>query len=443
MQVSKWSKFAWGLYFFQMRKFFNIAAGLVLSILSVGMVSCSSQEVKVEKPKYLWMCTQPNFERFSSQDSIRFYLDKAKETGFNHIVVDVKGLESKVMYKSSIFPELQELDGVRCERDWDYLQFFIDEARKRGMGVTVSTAVFPIGSQYRKIGPVFENDSLKKYTCVEYLPEGMKKIEDDPSKVAVFLNPALPECQEYALSFLREILEKYEFDGLCLDYCRYPGPESDFSEETRALFEEYLGKEVGNFPQDIFTYNPDGTRNPGPYYKEWWEFRSMVIHDFIGKVRELIKEIQPDVQLEYWAASWLQALYTQGQNWSSGLSTWSKRYEMDWASPDYCKTAFADYLDVFLTGTYLEKIWGLEDNESIEYGLARSMRDVNGACKVYGSLYALNYKDFDDAVYLCLRDSEGLMVFDIVQVIQYSLWDEIKSGIDRAETEAAHAAENK
>ena len=169
----------------------------------------------------------------------------------------------------------------------------------------------------------------------------------------------------------------------------------------------------------------------------------MVIRDFIGRVRALIKETQPDVKLEYWAASWLHALYTQGQNWSSGLSTWSKRYEMDWASPDYGKTAFADQLDVFLTGTYLEKIWGLEDNESIEYGLARSKRDVNGACKVYGSLYALNYKNFDDAVYLCLRDSDGLMVFDIVQVIQYSLWDEIKSGIDRAETESAHAAENK
>ena len=50
-------------------------------------VSCS--EKKTEKPKYLWMCIDANFERFSHKDSICYYLDKAKETGFNQIVVDV------------------------------------------------------------------------------------------------------------------------------------------------------------------------------------------------------------------------------------------------------------------------------------------------------------------------------------------------------------------
>jgi hypothetical protein len=61
---------------------------------------------------------------------------------------------------------------------------------------------------------------------------------------------------------------------------------------------------------------------------------------------------------------------------------------------------------------------------------------VQGACAVYGSLYAQNHLDeFDDAVYLCLRDTEGLMVFDLVQVIRYNLWDKIKKGIDRAESE--------
>ena len=78
----------------------------------------------------------------------------------------------------------------------------------------------------------------------------------------------------------------------------------------------------------------------------------------------------------------------------------------------------------------------MDDPESIEYGLARSMEDVDGDCEVYGSLYAQNHIDeFEDAVYLCLTRTGGVMVFDIIQVIENNLWDDIRRGIDRAEQE--------
>lgn len=109
--------------------------------------------------------------------------------------------------------------------------------------------------------------------------------------------------------------------------------------------------------------------------------------------------------------------------------------EYSWASPEYKNTGFAGLLDTFLCGTYLTKIFGLNDPESIEYGIARAQRIVHGACKVYGTLYALNHKDnIADAVYVCLSQSEGLMVFDIVQVIEFNQWTPIKEGIQRAES---------
>lgn len=55
-----------------------------------------------------------------------------------------------------------------------------------------------------------------------------------------------------------------------------------------------------------------------------------------------------------------------------------------------------------------------------------------GDCKIYGSIYANNWKKIEDAAYLCLKNSEGLMVFDIVQVIQYDLWAELKRAIDKS-----------
>lgn len=382
------------------------------------------------------MCIDANFERFSQKDSISFYLDKAKETGFNHIVVDVKGVDGFVLYQSDFLPQLKSHGGFYFERDWDYLQFFIDEARKRDLGVSVSATTFPIGSQYHNSGLIYDMPELENLTCLEYTSEGMKKIETDPTKVAAFMNPILPESREFALRVITEILNKYDFDGYCLDYCRFPDAESDFSQESKIAFEKYIGEEVENFPSDIYTYSDDGkSRIAGKHYKKWWEFRSMVIKDFITEVRNTIKATKPDVQLEYWAASWLHGLYQNGQNWASSKSRFYEEYLDDWASEDYYKTAFAEQLDVFITGTYLERTWGMDDPESIEYGLHRSNRDINGACAVYGSLYAQNKENFEDAVYLCLRDTQGLMVFDIIQVIENNLWDEIASGIKRAENE--------
>ena len=53
---------------------------------------------------------------------------------------------------------------------------------------------------------------MKKLTCVEYTPQGMIKIEDDPGKVAAFMNPLLPQAQELAMSCIRELFENYDFD---------------------------------------------------------------------------------------------------------------------------------------------------------------------------------------------------------------------------------------
>ena len=177
--------------------------------------------------------------------------------------------------------------------------------------------IFPAGFTTFRQGAAYSDPELAGRTCVEYTPEGRKDIKDDPTKVAAFLNPVLPENQEYVLRFAHELLTKYKFDGYALDYCRFPDAESDFSPASREAFETYLGHGIDRFPEDIFTYDANGARVAGPYYKQWWEFRSGVIRDFIARIRATVDELQPGVNLVFLAASWLHAIYTQGQNWAS------------------------------------------------------------------------------------------------------------------------------
>lgn len=397
------------------------------------LVLCACQGVsdKSEKPKYMWFDSEANFERFSHQDSIRYYLDKTRDAGFNTVVVDVRSTDGLVNYKSAFMPE------TRPQLEWDYLQFFIDEARKRSMEVCVSAMIFPAGRPFNRTGMVYTDNRWNGKTSIEYTPKGFLDIRDDSSKVAAFLNPALPEVQEFCLSFIEEIATKYDFDAFALDYCRYSGVESDFSEASRQDFERYIGKKVEHFPEDIFTWQTDAGGNyyvsDGELAPLWYEYRSKVVRDFIQKAGETIKSVKPNVRLEYWAASWYGSLYCNGQNWASAQYDPAAKYA--WASPGYKNTGFAGLLDRFMNGAYLERVYGADDAESMEYAYNRGENLIKGENLMMGSIYAIHPELMEEAAYLSLKRTGGLVVFDIVQVIQNNLWDVFKRGIDRAEQE--------
>ena len=388
-----------------------------------------------EKEKELWIDADANLRTFLVKENVGKYLDKAREAGFTKIVLDVRPGSGYPMYPSKVLPELTKVKGFEFHRDWDYLQYFLDEAHKRNMKLTASITTFAGGRQPFGEGLVYDNPKWNGKSSIEYLPgKGLIDVRENSSQNHVFMNPLDPDWQNLVRDLLREIAG-YPVDGIALDYCRYAnGGNADFSEMSRTAFEKYLGKKLERFPEDIFSYDKDGKRIPGIYYKDWWAFRAKNIYDFIQSAHDLIKAINPNIEIEYWAASWYNSLYATGQNWASKNHDTSKE-NPDFANEDYSKYGFAGLLDIFQSGAYLEIIEGLDEPESIEAQLANSMRVVRSDCKLYGSIYAANQKtakDISDAVLLCLRNTDGLSVFDIVQVIQYNLWDGIKDGIRRA-----------
>lgn len=401
-------------------------------ICCLCLISCNGvKQTHLDKPKYLWFDAQGNFDRFSNKDSIIYYLDKTKESGFNTVVIDARGLNGYANYSSNILPS------ARPNQDWDYLQFFIDESRKRNLEVCVSVTVFPAGRPFNRTGVVYDDNKWDGKTAVLYTPNGMIDIKDDTTKVAVFLNPILPEVQDYCLSYIKELVTNYEFDGLALDYCRYSGIDSDFSEASKKGFEEYIGKEVVNFPTDIFTWQKDENGefyvNDGELAPLWYEYRSMAIHDFVKRVKEEIKEIKPSIRLEYWNASWHHVLYRQGQNWAN--KNYDPYGKYPWASKNYKNTGFAEHLDRYMNGAYLERVYGLDDPESIEFAYEKGKRLIGGDNMMLGSIYAQAHDIMEDAAYVSLEQTEGLVVFDILQVIKFNLWDDFKRAIDKYESQ--------
>ncbi|MDR0939362.1 MAG: family 10 glycosylhydrolase [Mediterranea sp.] len=402
---------------------------ITLSLFAASSPLAGKGKEPAATPKYLWFDAEANFERFASRDSITYYLEKAKKAGFNQVVVDVKPIYGGALYKSEILPPLTVVRGKVVRRDWDYLRYFLDEARRLGLGTTVSASMFTAGNPVTREGLVYADSRWDGKTCMERRPDGqLTDIRDNGKKVAAFLNPVRKEVREWALAFSRELVTNYDFDGYALDYCRFPDDESDFSETTRQAFEEWLGRKVDNFPDDIYTYQADGTKKPGRLYKEWWAFRAHVISSFVKEVREVVKSVKPQVRLEYWAASWLAALYRTGQNWASPKSDFALSYP--WGSEAYRQAGFAPYLDRFLDGTYLHRLYGMDDPESIEYGIDHARKVIAGDCQVIGTLAAPNHRaNLAEAIKLCLDKSGGVMVFDIVNLIELDQWDDVAQGL--------------
>ena len=75
---------------------------------------------------------------------------------------------------------------------------------------------------------------------------------------------------------------------------------------------------------------------------------------------------------------------------------------------------------------------------AIECGINRAERFLLNACTYYATVDC-SQKTFDieEACYYCLKRTAGLMVFDIVHVINNDMWAAIKRGIDRYEAETA------
>lgn len=419
----------------------KILSFIFLLAISVAVFSTSPNTgtTKAASPEvYVTIGADPNFLRFSHKDSIDIYLDKCLDAGFNHVVLDVKPNYGKVLYRSKYLPYLDFIEGITDEplgRDWDYLQYFIDACHKRNMRLSASFSVLPCGSPYWQRGMCYQDSTFDSLLAIEYRPDGNFDDMRNTRKAAAFLNPALPEVQRLSLALIMELVRNYDIDGFSLDYCRYPDAQSDFSDFSRREFEKYLGHEVENWPADVFTYAENGERVDGRYINDWWAWRAGVIANFVHTASDSIHAAKPDVDVEYWAATWIHALNTSGQNWASPRSPWVQAYP--YATAEYQAAGFAPALDVFAAGAYLERVHGADNNESIEYALNRADTLLRGDCKLVGSLYAVNHDTISsnpnnmlNAATMCLNKTGNLRVFDISQIEKLGLWSSIRQAVD-------------
>ncbi|MDD5581760.1 MAG: alpha amylase family protein [Candidatus Marinimicrobia bacterium] len=423
-----------------------------LFIFSWGM--CSFPQ-KAEN--WLWIDASANFERLSSEDSIRYYMKKIRQAGIEGIIVDLKPISGEVLYPSKIAPQVFEWRGFTREKTFDYPNLMIHYARENNLIVLASMNCFSEGWKQEKRGSIYTNHP--EWQTMLYVPQGIIPTTDYSEGYAAFVNPALSDIQEYQFHLMEEILTLYDFDGIVLDRARYDNIRSDFSDESRKMFEMWLGNPVQNWPNDIFTWILDEkdkpTYKPGKYFKEWLLWRAQIIHDFFAEAQKRVKTVRPEAFFSVYVGAWYPSYYEVGVNWASKAYDPSKEYE--WALPNYKKTGYAEFLDFLFTGCYFYPVtiaemeslyvsWKQNPNKepameeqfkpyhSVEGAAKLSKKVTMGKIPVYGSVYVQQYKDennpyqFVKAMHMIHRETDGLMVFDLVHICEFDWWNELAHG---------------
>ena len=134
-------------------------------------------------------------------------LDKLQRAGINTVLFQAR-VRGTVVYPSQLEPWDGCLSGVPGKAPgYDPLAFAIDECHKRGMELHAWVVTIPLGKW----------NALGCKTLRNKYPHLIKRIGEEG-----YMDPENTATATYLANFCKEITDRYDVDGIHLDYIRYP-----------------------------------------------------------------------------------------------------------------------------------------------------------------------------------------------------------------------------
>ena len=141
------------------------------------------------------------------KQGLRDILDKLQRAGINTVLFQAR-VRGTVVYPSQLEPWDGCLSGVPGRSPgYDPLAFAIDECHKRGMELHAWVVTIPVGKW----------NALGCKTLRNKYPHLIKRIGEEG-----YMDPENTATATYLANFCKEITDRYDVDGIHLDYIRYP-----------------------------------------------------------------------------------------------------------------------------------------------------------------------------------------------------------------------------
>ena len=238
----------------------------ILLLIMACMMAIVADAQKREMRGAWIQCVNGQFQGLGKQkmqSTLTYQLDELQKDGVNVIIFQVRP-ECDALYESKLEPWSRFLtgqQGVAPKPYWDPLQWMIDECHKRGM--ELHAWINPYRAKTKGTRQLAANHiaALKPMSCFAY--DGQ-----------FILNPGIPKNRDYICQVVKDIVARYDVDGLHMDDYFYPYPVKG---ET--------------IPDDeLFHDHPNGIKDQG-------DWRRYNVNLFIEQVYKTVHETKPWVKV--------------------------------------------------------------------------------------------------------------------------------------------------
>ena len=243
---------------------------VLLLCLSFILLHLSLSPMTAQKKREFrgaWIqCVNGQFQGLSTekmQQTLSYQLDELQRDGVNAIIFQVRP-ECDALYQSSIEPWSRFLTGQQGRAPqpyWDPLQWMIDQCHARGM--ELHAWINPYRAKTKSTAALSAQHIAVQHPerCFDY--DGLK-----------ILNPGIPENRDYICMVAKDIVTRYDVDGIHMDDYFYPYPAA--------------GQQI---PDDVqFRQYPNGFSNRG-------DWRRNNVNLFIRQFYETVHQAKPWVKV--------------------------------------------------------------------------------------------------------------------------------------------------
>ena len=199
----------------------------VLTFLLLLTLSVTAQQKREFRGAWI-QCVNGQFKGIGTetmQRTLSYQLDELQKDGCNAIIFQVRP-ECDALYESSLEPWSYYLTGQQGQRPtpyWDPLLWMIDQCHRRGM--ELHAWINPYRAKTKSPHQNASNHVIVRHPEWTFTYDGL-----------TLLNPALKECRDYICDVVRDIVERYDIDGLHIDDYFYPYPVAGVEIPDEAQF---------------------------------------------------------------------------------------------------------------------------------------------------------------------------------------------------------------
>ena len=190
-------------------------------------------EMPAKEFRAVWLATvgkmdwPASFDMATQKEEYIQYLDLFKQYNINAVVVQIRPT-ADAFYSSGFEPWSEFIAGERGKNPgYDVLQFMIEEAHKRDLEFHAWMNPFRITNNANTYKPV------PGYASDEH-PEWSMRYGN-----LLMFRPALPEVRQHFLNVIKELITKYDVDGVHFDDYFYPYPSKGVEIDDAADYARY------------------------------------------------------------------------------------------------------------------------------------------------------------------------------------------------------------